>query len=156
MTVQDGCVGLLSPPHCHADEGQHPPCNAQLSLPFLSSLNDMPELLYTYYVYIITNKHRTVLYIGVTNDIKRRMLEHKAGIGSAFSKKYNLTDLLYYEKHDNINVAIASEKNLKNWHKQWKINLIKKVNPEIKDISENWFEHDQIIAARGDAEPSSA
>ena len=116
----------------------------------------MPELLYTYYVYIITNKHRTVLYIGVTNDIKRRMLEHKAGIGSAFSKKYNLIDLLYYEKHDNINVAIASEKNLKNWRKQWKINLIKKVNPEMKDISEKWFEHDQIIAARGDAETSSA
>jgi len=136
---------------------QHPLhlCTVMLNLfqhPLIIFADGMPELLYTYYVYIISNKHHTTFYVGVTNDIKRRMLEHKAGIGSSFSKKYNLTELLYYEKHDNINVAISYEKNLKNWHRQWKINLIKKVNPEMKDIAEAWFDDDQVSAARGDAE----
>ena len=78
-----------------------------------------PTLLYTYHVYIVTNKNRTTFYIGVTNDIRRRILEHKAGVGSAFTSKYNLTDLLYCEEFDEIKIAIAREKQLKNWHRDW-------------------------------------
>ncbi len=111
-----------------------------------------------FYVYIISNEVHTVFYIGVTNNIKRRTLEHKEGIGSAFTSKYNLKYLLYYEKFDDINNAIKREKNLKNWHRDWKINLIKEKNPEMKDLAHNWFTKEQIgINNKGkDAETSSA
>ena len=118
----------------------------------------MPELLYTYYTYILSNKNRTTFYIGVTNDIKRRTLEHKAGKGSAFTHQYNLTDLLYYEKFDEILIAIQREKQLKNWHREWKLNLIKIVNPEMEDVAEDWFTREEIegYKKRRDAETSSA
>ena len=70
----------------------------------------------SYYVYILSNKMRTTLYIGVTNDIERRIFEHKSGHGSKFCKKYNLCDLLYYEEYPLIIDAIGKEKQLKNWH----------------------------------------
>jgi len=97
----------------------------------------MPEVLYTYYVCIITNKYKGVYYIGVTNDIKRRMLEHKAAIGGAFASKNNLYYLMYYEKYEWIQLAIQREKNLKNWHRQWKMNLIKRFNHKREDIAGN-------------------
>ena len=87
-----------------------------------------------YYVYIVSNKHRTTFYIGVTNDIKRRVSEHKEFRGSDFCKRYNITDLMYFEMCNDIHQAIAREKQLKNWHREWKINLIKSVNPEMKDL----------------------
>ncbi len=91
------------------------------------------------FVYILSNKNRTTFYIGVTSDIKRRILEHKTGIGSAFTQKYNLTDLMYYEKIEGMNECINREKQLKNWHRDWKINLIQEDNPEMKDLSASWF-----------------
>ena len=87
-----------------------------------------------YYVYIASNKHRTVFFIGVTNDIKRRIAEHKELRGSAFCKRYNITDLVYFEMCNDIQQAIAREKNLKNWHREWKLNLINSVYPEMKDL----------------------
>ena len=96
------------------------------------------------YVYILSNKNRTTFYIGVTNEIRRRVLEHKAGIGSKFCYKYNLTDLLFYRKFDSIEEAIANEKRYKNWHRDWKINLVKQFNNEMKDIAEDWFTDDEI------------
>jgi putative endonuclease len=90
------------------------------------------------YVYIMSNKNRTTLYIGVTNDIKRRVYEHKEGIGSVFTSRYNLTELLYFEEIAGMKNAIRREKHLKRWHKEWKWNLIKEHNPRLKDLSKDW------------------
>ncbi|HBL76891.1 MAG: hypothetical protein A2W90_22725 [Bacteroidetes bacterium GWF2_42_66] len=91
------------------------------------------------FVYILSNKNRTTFYIGVTSDIKRRVLEHKTGKGSAFTSKYNLTDLVYYEKIEGMNECINREKQLKNWHRDWKIRLIQEDNPEMLDLSVGWY-----------------
>jgi len=82
-----------------------------------------------YYVYIMTNKTKT-LYIGVTNDLVRRIYEHKNKLIDGFTKKYNITKLIYYEHFFNVEDAIRREKQLKNWHRQWKINLIESVNKD--------------------------
>ncbi len=86
------------------------------------------------YVYIMSNSGRTTLYIGVTSNLKSRIADHKNGIGSEFTSKYKLTDLIYYEDFPDIYQAIDREKQLKNWHRQWKINLIESVNPEMRDL----------------------
>jgi putative endonuclease len=96
------------------------------------------------FVYILTNKSRTVLYIGVTSDLQRRILEHKAGKGSQFSAKYKTFDLLYFEQINGIQIAIDREKQLKNWHKDWKWNLIKEENPNLIDIASDWFSKIEI------------
>ena len=87
-----------------------------------------------YFVYIITNKHNSTYYIGVTNNLERRIYEHKNKLIEGFSKKYNLFKLIYYENYNNINSAIRREKQLKNWHRDWKINLIKTINPNLKEL----------------------
>jgi putative endonuclease len=92
------------------------------------------------YTYILSNKTRTTLYIGVTNDLERRMFEHKAGKGSLFCAKYNVNILLYFEHFHFMAEAIAREKQLKRWHREWKWNLIKKENPDLKDLSGPWFD----------------
>lgn len=79
-----------------------------------------------YYVYIITNKNNTTFYVGVTNNLIKRIYEHKNKFIEGFSSKYNLNKLVYYEQLDNSYEAIKREKQLKNWHRQWKINQIKK------------------------------
>ncbi len=89
-----------------------------------------------YYVYILTNKSNKVLYIGVTNDLERRIYEHKNKMVDGFTKKYNLTKLVYYEATTDVSSAIEREKQLKNWHKEWKMNLVKEFNPEWKDLGE--------------------
>ncbi|MEZ4810988.1 MAG: GIY-YIG nuclease family protein [Allomuricauda sp.] len=86
------------------------------------------------FVYIMTNKYRTTFYIGVTSNLSKRIIEHTEGIGSKFTKKYNLTDLVYFETFSDINQAIAREKQLKNWHHDWKINLVKEQNPTLKTL----------------------
>lgn len=86
------------------------------------------------YVYFLSNVKRTVLYIGVTSELDRRILNHKYGKGSTFTAKYNLKVLLYFEEYTNIEEAIKREKQLKNWHREWKFNLIKKSNPNLKDL----------------------
>ena len=93
-----------------------------------------------YYVYIITNKKEGVLYIGVTNDLERRMFEHKHKLVKGFSEKYNLNKLIYLERYQYINDAIKREKNLKKWKREWKIKLIIEENPNWEDISKNWFD----------------
>jgi putative endonuclease len=87
-----------------------------------------------YYVYTMTNNSKT-LYIGVTNDLMRRVYEHKNKLIEGFTKKYNLTKLVCFETFNRIEDAIRREKQLKNWHRQWKINLIESVNKDWKDIS---------------------
>ena len=87
-----------------------------------------------YCIYIMTNAHNTVLYTGVTNDLARRVSNHKKGLGSAFVKKYNVHKLVYYEVGDNIHSAIAREKQIKGGSRQKKIDLIHSLNPEWKDL----------------------
>jgi putative endonuclease len=91
------------------------------------------------YVYIATNKSKT-LYIGVTNDLERRMWEHNQGIGSKFTAKYNITRLVYYETFDDIRDAIAREKQLKRWRRRKKVWLIERENSGWSDLSADWFE----------------
>ena len=88
-----------------------------------------------FYIYILTNRYRRVLYIGITNDLSRRLAEHKQGLVKGFTAQYNLRYLLYYEIWDTVEQAIAREKQLKNWHREWKFNLIKESNPNLKDLS---------------------
>ena len=90
-----------------------------------------------YVVYIITNTHSTTLYVGVTNDLIRRIREHKIGFDDGFSKRYHLSKLIYYEEFSDINQAIAREKQIKSWSRDKKEQLISKQNPEWKDYSEH-------------------
>lgn len=97
-------------------------------------------LLKTGYVYIMSNKNRTTFYVGMTNDIQRRVREHKSRREGSFTYQYNVFDCVYFEKYDYIKLAHLREKQLKRWHRDWKINLIKSINPEMKDLSEGWFD----------------
>jgi len=87
-----------------------------------------------YYVYILTNKTNTVLYVGVTNDLQRRTFEHKNKQTEGFSKKYNLSKLIYFEATPNIDDAIAREKQLKGWRRKKKAELISENNPDWEDL----------------------
>ncbi len=89
------------------------------------------------YVYILSNYGRNRFYIGVTSNLEGRIREHKNRKGSEFTKKYKLKYLVYYEEFPNIVEAIHREKQLKNWHHKWKVNLIKKLNPTLKDLALN-------------------
>ena len=89
-------------------------------------------------VYIMTNYSETTLYIGVTINLQKRVWEHKNKVVEGFTKKYNVDKLVYYELTDSIESAINREKQLKRWHRQWKINLIKEMNPDFKDLSLDW------------------
>jgi putative endonuclease len=91
-----------------------------------------------YFVYILTNKSNKVLYIGVTNNIERRMYEHKNKMIDGFTKRYNLTKLVYFEETSDVKSAIEREKQLKNWHRDWKIGLINQLNPNWNDLSEGF------------------
>jgi putative endonuclease len=89
------------------------------------------------FVYILTNNFNTTLYIGVTNNIYRRIYEHKNEFNQeSFTSKYNLKKLIYVEEFSNISDAITREKQLKNWHRKWKIELIESVNPSFKELFE--------------------
>ena len=90
------------------------------------------------YVYIMANASKTI-YIGVTNNLIRRVYQHKSGKIKGFTSKYNITKLVYYEQGDNIEIAIQREKQLKGWLRKKKIVLIESVNPNWRDLSEDWF-----------------
>jgi len=92
-----------------------------------------------YYVYIVTSTTGT-LYIGVTNELQRRIYEHKCGLIEGFTKKYSVTRLVYYEETPDVNEAITREKEIKKWRRSKKIDLIETMNSEWKDLSEGWFE----------------
>lgn len=93
---------------------------------------------YNYWVYILANRRNGTLYTGITNNLERRIYEHKTGIIEGFTKKYNIHILVYYEHFDNVNSAIIREKQIKEWKRKWKLELIEKDNPNWKDLSENW------------------
>ena len=89
-----------------------------------------------YCVYIMTNAHNTVIYTGVTNDLARRTYEHRNGLGGIFTKKYNVCKLVFYEVTDNIESAIAREKQIKGGSRKKKTDLINSLNPQWKDLYE--------------------
>ncbi len=92
-----------------------------------------------YYVYILASKRNGTLYIGVTNNLERRMYQHKNRLLDGFAKKYNVNKLVHFETTNDIKFAIQREKQLKKWYRKWKIELIEKENPEWKDLAEDWF-----------------
>ncbi|MEP1034855.1 GIY-YIG nuclease family protein [Ekhidna sp.] len=95
----------------------------------------------TYYVYILTNYTRTVLYIGMTNDLERRMSEHKQKLNlKSFTRKYQVSLLMWFETHNDVNEAIQREELIKKWRRKWKIELIENENPEWSDLSEEWYD----------------
>ncbi len=92
----------------------------------------------TYYVYILTNWNDKVMYIGVTNDLERRLYEHKNGLADGFTKRYNVHKLVCFEQTGDVRTAIAREKQLKGWSRDKKNALVEAVNPAWRDLSENW------------------
>ena len=86
----------------------------------------------------MTNYAQTSFYIGVTGNLQKRVWEHKNKIVKSFTKKYNIDRLVYYELTDSVETALNREKQLKRWHRDWKINLIKEMNPQFKDLSLDW------------------
>ncbi len=87
-----------------------------------------------YYVYILCNKKYGTLYVGVTNDLKRRVYEHKMKLVDGFTKKYDLDKLVYFETTNSIEAAIQKEKQIKAWKRDWKINKIESGNPDWNDL----------------------
>ena len=95
-------------------------------------------LVNQYYVYIMSS-HRGTLYIGVTNNLMRRVYEHRHVLSEGFTKKYNITKLVYYEVTEDINSAIAREKQIKGWLRSKKVALIESSNPYWQDLAEAWY-----------------
>lgn len=86
------------------------------------------------FVYILANRRKGTLYVGVTADLIRRVYQHRTGALAGFTKRYGVTQLVYFERHDEIAAAIAREKRLKRWRRVWKINLIESMNPGWADL----------------------
>jgi len=95
--------------------------------------------MHHYFVYILCSKRNGTLYIGMTNDIIRRVEEHKAKAIPGFTRDYNVDILVYFEAYQYVDRALYREKQLKKWNREWKLNLIEKANPDWKDLYENFF-----------------
>ncbi|MBL4642268.1 MAG: GIY-YIG nuclease family protein [Flavobacteriaceae bacterium] len=96
--------------------------------------------VHQYYVYILVSKIRGTLYIGITNDLQRRVYEHKKGSKKGFTFKYGVHMLVYFETFQNVEEAILREKRLKKWNRSWKIELIEKENVKWLDLSSDWYD----------------
>ncbi len=86
-----------------------------------------------YFIYILSSKNK-VLYVGMTDNLTRRIYEYKQGLIDGFTKKYNVDKFVYYEVHPDLKSVVKREKQLKNWHRQWKVNLIESMNKDWKDL----------------------
>ena len=93
---------------------------------------------HNYYVYLLTNWNNKVMYVGVTNDLHRRLYEHKHKSVPGFTSRYNVYKLVYFEHHTDILEAIAREKEIKKWRREKKNQLVESMNPEWKDLSAEW------------------
>jgi putative endonuclease len=93
-----------------------------------------------FYVYIMSNRKHGTIYTGMTNDLERRVLEHKKKMVDGFTKRYNLTKLVYFEDTNSALSAIEREKQIKGWLRLKKIKLLEEMNPEWKDLSDGWYE----------------
>ena len=105
---------------------------------------------YNFYVYILTNWNNEVMYIGMTNNLERRLHEHKNKLVEGFTKKYNVHKLVYYEHGNDVHAAIAREKEIKKWRREKKNNLVITMNPEWKDLSLEWEAEKISRSARND------
>lgn len=92
-----------------------------------------------YYVYILSSQRNGTLYIGLTNDLERRILEHKQKVVEGFTAKYNVNQLMYFEEFENANEAALREKRMKKWKRAWKLELIEKSNPNWNDLAKEWY-----------------
>jgi putative endonuclease len=92
-----------------------------------------------YYVYILANGRNGTLYVGVTNNIQRRVSEHRVGTSDGFTARYGVKQLVWYEVHGEVHAAIQREKNIKHWSRAWKIALIEKANPDWRDLYSGLF-----------------
>jgi len=101
--------------------------------------NTIAKYMKNYYVYILTNKKQGILYVGITNNLERRIYEYKNKKIKGFTEKYNLDKLAFYEDTSDVSFAIQREKQLKKWNRQWKIDLIEKDNPEWIDLASSWY-----------------
>jgi len=91
-----------------------------------------------YYVYLLTNWNNKVMYVGITNNLERRIYEHKNKLINGFTKKYNINKLVYYEETSDVNSALSREKEIKKWRREKKDTLVLNSNPEWKDLSDEW------------------
>jgi putative endonuclease len=114
-------------------------CQAQKSsLPGLTRQSMLSLSMKTYWVYILANRPRGgTLYVGMTNDLIRRIYEHREGVVEGFSQTYGVKMLVYYEQHATAIAAIQREKNIKHWSRKWKIDLIRSMNPDWRDLWED-------------------
>jgi len=92
-----------------------------------------------YYVYILANRRYGVMYVGLTNDLLRRMMQHRAKVVPGFTKEYGVVRLVYFEEYASITEARARERSLKRWRRAWKLALVDKLNPEWRDLTEEHF-----------------
>lgn len=92
----------------------------------------------SYFVYILASARNGTLYIGVTNNLERRMYEHSHHLQPGFTDTYNVTRLVYFEETSSVEAAVAREKQLKNWRRAWKLELIEKENPEWRDLADDF------------------
>lgn len=95
---------------------------------------------YNFYVYILTNWNNKVMYVGMTNDLERRIYEHKNKLVEGFTKKYNITKLVYFEHGNDVQAVIEREKEIKKWRREKKNNLVMTMNPTWKDLTLEWEE----------------
>ncbi len=91
-----------------------------------------------FYVYILTNKPKGVLYVGMTNELERRIADHKTKQVKGFTYKYNVDKLVYFEEFESYDEAFTREQRMKKWNRDWKVKLIEEKNPDWKDLSANW------------------
>jgi len=98
------------------------------------------KTIHQYDVYILVSKIRGILYIGITNDLQRRVYEHKVGVKKGFNEKYGVSQLVYFEIFQSVKEAIDGEKNLKKWKRDWKIKLIEDKNKLWIDLAKDWYE----------------
>ena len=107
-----------------------------------------------YYVYIMQSASRRALYIGMTNNLHRRVFQHKAHQCEGFTDDYNATRLVYWESYDDVHKAIGREKQLKNWRRDKKLWLIATLNPKFRDLAADWYEN-QTASIPKPAQPSA-
>ena len=105
-----------------------------MTIPFVIPAEAGIQKMGQYFVYILASKRNGTIYIGITNDLLKRVHQHKSNLVEGFTKTYKVHDLVYYETYKNINEAITREKRMKKWKRKWKLKLIEKSNPNWEDL----------------------
>ena len=106
---------------------------------FLPLAAIIPTMSHSYYVYILANRGK-MIYTGVTSDLPRRVFEHRNGTGSKYTSKHGISDLVWFDETNEIESALIKEKQIKNWRRQWKVNLVEKGNLYWDDLARDWYD----------------